>query len=646
MLRTTPKFVKEAARRFRLTADVCLFGLSAHEEQVIMDFARDGDGERIKSITAKSPIPDSLAELIEKSGTPFVRKEGAFVLAMEDAELTVYCDDSEGRQNGVMTMLQSLDGDATFGDGLVYDYPVHSMRGVKILMPGRDEIEDFKKAVDLMVFFRHNTLMIEVGGAMEYKRHPEINEGWVEYCAFMSEYSGKTKKIQESTYPWRKNSIHCNNGNGSYLTQSEVKEIIRYCSERNVKIIPEVPCTSHCDYMLIRHPELAERCEDPYPDTFCPSNPDSYKLLFDILDEVAEVFEPEIINIGHDEYYSINICDRCRKRIMTNADIYAEDVCRIHGYLASKGITTMLWCDKLMNVEEGSGHGGALSHIYFEWDPSKDLLGILRPTWEARYKLPKDIICLNWYYSFGEKYDAELKDFPVVFGNFSGAGVRNFARRMGTNGFGGIASNWGGMADVYFRRNCVYFSVAYNEVLYWSSAYDDSDEAQFKSCVDGVFRKLFAYRYRRELGKDGSLIEVTHSTEVDIPHRFFVDGVFPAGEEFDRTYLAGAYAVTLEDGTELEHPVIYGENLTSANTPWYDATEKEEGPSDDAPGKKRARITINLSTLAGETIPEYRDGKVICRAFIRNPKPECRVKSVTFKEKNVNIPLTVHSIKF
>lgn len=72
-----------------------------------------------------------------------------------------------------------------------------------------------------------------------------------------------------------------------------------------------------------------------------------------MLDEVIEVFNPEIINIGHDEYYSINICDRCRKRLMTNYEILAEDLTKIHGYLAAKGVKTMIWCDKLMNVETG-----------------------------------------------------------------------------------------------------------------------------------------------------------------------------------------------------------------------------------------------------------------------------------------------------
>ena len=202
------------------------------------------------------------------------RPEG-YVLRLEGDNVNIYSDTSFGAVYGLMAMLRCLDGDGYFDKCCICDYPFSTLRGIKLMMPARNEINEFKEFIDMMVFFRHNTVMLEIGGAMEYKRHPEINEGWEEYAAFMSEYSGKSKKLQEFTYPWRKNSIHSNNGGGSFLLQDEIKELIAYCSERGVTIIPEVPSTSHCDYLLTRHPEIAERPEDPYPDTFCPSNPAS-----------------------------------------------------------------------------------------------------------------------------------------------------------------------------------------------------------------------------------------------------------------------------------------------------------------------------------------------------------------------------------
>ena len=71
---------------------------------------------------------------------------------------------------------------------------------------------------------------------------------------------------------------------------------------------------SHCDYLVIPHREIAEHPDDPYPDSYCPSNPRSYELLFDVIDEVLDVFKPQTVNIGHDEWYSAGFCPECRKK--------------------------------------------------------------------------------------------------------------------------------------------------------------------------------------------------------------------------------------------------------------------------------------------------------------------------------------------
>ena len=122
----------------------------------------------------------------------------------------------------------------------------------------------------MICYFKFNSIMIEIGGAMEYKRHPEINEGWIKYCEEMSEYSGKTTKIQDYTYPWYKNAIHMENGGGNFLTQEEVRDLADYCRERMLEVIPEVPSLGHCDYLMMGHMDIAERPEDPYADTYCP----------------------------------------------------------------------------------------------------------------------------------------------------------------------------------------------------------------------------------------------------------------------------------------------------------------------------------------------------------------------------------------
>ena len=56
------------------------------------------------------------------------------------------------------------------------------MRGVKLMLPPPDGLEPFFTFLEMAAGFGFNTIMLEIGGAMEYKTHPEINEGWIEYA--------------------------------------------------------------------------------------------------------------------------------------------------------------------------------------------------------------------------------------------------------------------------------------------------------------------------------------------------------------------------------------------------------------------------------------------------------------------------------
>jgi len=627
------KYAKEAKEKLQFTVNTEIKAVPDIEHPVMKKFMVDNPTlPQISKIEIIKPIEKSVKANIEKqSGKQFTDGKDSFVICMNNSIVTIQADHKCGVLNGLMTFLRLLDENGCFGYECLYDHPFSSFRGIKLLMPSHDEINHFKEFIDTMVFFRHNTVMLEIGGAMEYKRHPEINEGWEEYAQFMSEFSGKSKKIQEETWHWRKNSIHSNNGGASYLTQEEVKDIIAYCAEREVNIIPEVPSTSHCDYLLTRHPELAERPEDPYPDTFCPSNADSYKLLFDVLDEVIEVFNPEIINVGHDEYYSINICDRCRKRLLDNDEIFAEDITKIHDYLAGKGVKTMIWCDKLMNVltEDGQNQGGALNRVYKGWSVNNDFWSVIRPTWQARNVIPKDIICMNWYWSFEKKYDEELKDFHVIFGNFRGMNMSNYRCRCGKNTAGGMCSNWGATRPVYLQRNRIYISMAYNDVLYWDTSYNDIDDEEFRLCVEQCFKTLYDYNYGAPQNRKDKYIEIIHTTDRFVWHHGFVDGIYTDGDKYHKDYYLGHYVIKYTDGTAFNKEVFLGENIGYYDVEWY-GKSVEEGASDGTPGIRNVRLEPKLGEISYSTLPVFIEGKVYYKYLIENPYCDKEIKSISF----------------
>jgi len=109
--------------------------------------------------------------------------------------------------------------------------------------------------------------------------------------------------------------------------------------------------------------------DDPFPDTYCPSNPKTYEIVFDILDEVIQVFKPKHIHIGHDELYTACVCERCKDK--KPADIYAEDVRKISNYLAGKGVGTMMWGEKLLRARWDERDGAKVGGWFDEKDQQR-----------------------------------------------------------------------------------------------------------------------------------------------------------------------------------------------------------------------------------------------------------------------------------
>lgn len=363
---------------------------------------------------------------------------------------------------------------------------------------------------------------------------------------------------------------------------------------------------------------------------------------------MAEVFNPEIINIGHDEYYSIHICDRCRKRLVSAADIFAEDVLKIYGYLKKKGIKTMLWCDKLLNVltEDGSNFGGALNFVYENWDVNKRLLGIVEPTFTAIEKMPKDLICLNWFWSFGEKYDEDLREFPVIFGNFRGESVTSYRKRCGENTNGGICSNWGATLPTYLQRNMIYFSMAYNDMLFWNYEYSAENNSEYEACVGKCFEKLYQYCHGTSFHSGERVIEIIHGTDKESSYHSFVDGEYTSGEKYVKDYFLGDYEVKYSDSSVYKIPVFLGENIGNTELEWYGGMSQSASSSDN-PGSRAVRVDCRLCETAGSTLPLRINGKIYYKIAVKDAYPEKHITDIKFVPyKNSGAKVEIYSIEF
>ncbi|MBO5256897.1 MAG: hypothetical protein J6C42_05285, partial [Clostridia bacterium] len=101
-------------------------------------------------------------------GLPGNSETGEEEYVLEIGETSrIYANSDRGFVYGMVT-LASLKG-RTFA-GMLRDRPVCSVRGYRVYLPGRENIPVFKAMVDFLAEYKYNSVVLEIGGAMEYKR--------------------------------------------------------------------------------------------------------------------------------------------------------------------------------------------------------------------------------------------------------------------------------------------------------------------------------------------------------------------------------------------------------------------------------------------------------------------------------------------
>ncbi|GEM_PF-1142504 len=342
-----------------------------------------------------------------------------------------------GLYYAAQTLLQLAAGAESLPCLTLTDWPDKPIRGVHLFIPERREIPFFKRFVsDFLSRLKFNTIFMQVAGGMEYKRHPEINKAWMEFARTVRESgrdTGMRPANDSQTLARHQNCTHWDLCNGGTITQDEVRDLVAHCRAHHMEVIPEVQSLSHCYYLMLPHKELAEDRHAQFPDTYCPSNPQVYPYLFDVIDEVLDVFEPRVLHIGHDEWYTMCICPECRGK--SAAKLFAQDVQRIHDHLARKGVRTAMWADRLHPHHGGLGWRGAVVLSGYFTDG--------REVCSAVSEVPKDILAVNWS---NQLPDAEVyyreHGFEQILGNFNPGFPDYEARTRAPEILGGEVSTW------------------------------------------------------------------------------------------------------------------------------------------------------------------------------------------------------------
>ena len=235
--------------------------------------------------------------------------------------------------------------------GLFRTAPKTHYRGVMIdVVRAFVDADKLKRQIDLMSMHNINTLHLHMtdneGWRIEIKSHPELaQEGG---------FRGKDCKIAGQYGRWDERY-------GGYYTQEQMKDIISYAAFRGVTIIPEIDLPGHshaiarvfpeilCGYS----PDLEKTAGYDTRDVWCVSREENYRLLDDIIGEIAALFPSEYIHVGGDEvgmggWLSCLGCSALMKEngftdVKQLEDLFMKIVTEI---VRSKGKIPMAWWDK------------------------------------------------------------------------------------------------------------------------------------------------------------------------------------------------------------------------------------------------------------------------------------------------------------
>ena len=410
----------------------------------------------------------------------------------------------------LLTIAEKKGNEITLPIVQISDKPYCSVRGGHFYMPAREGIDEFKALIDSMLLMKMNTLILEVGGGMQYDRHPEINIAWEKFCKTIDNMPGVdgSRSFQGADLYW-KDSLHTELAGGSYLTKDEVRDIVKYAKSRGMNVIPEVQALSHAYYLTVAHPEIAEMSFDIFPDTYCPSNEKSYELYFEVADEVLEVFEPNMVSIGHDEIRVLGWCDKCKNK--TGHELVGGDIRRLHEFYASRGVRIAMWAESAQRFVSYNGSiiGDDKDEIRTDAFGRYYRLPAMSKSIEM---LPNDILMLDWFHCAGERSEDcfDERGFEVIYGNFHANLFSNFDKRSKKSCVRGAeVSTWCTPNEKTLADDGILFKLMFAASILWS---DDYDNSKYNETIDRV--RGFAHYVREIYGHRSVLRDANKLEEV------------------------------------------------------------------------------------------------------------------------------------
>jgi hexosaminidase len=361
---------------------------------------------------------------VNHKSNPFIRltidsndvtQPEGYKLSVTTKQINIVGHDETGVFYGLQSMVQLIKvtgGKVTVQSCTVTDYPRFTYRGMHLDVSRHFfEPTDIKKWIDLLALYKINTfhwhLTDDQGWRIEIKKYPLLQS--------ISAYR------DETIIGHKKDSPHRFDGKryGGYYTQDEVKEIVKYATQRHITVIPEIEMPGHALAALAAYPQLG--CTGGsyktatywgiFDDVYCAGNDETFTFLQNVMDEVLPLFPSKYIHIGGDECPKTKwkTCPKCQKRIKDEhlkdeKELQSYFIGRMEKYLNSKGRQIIGW-DEIL---EGGLTPGA---TVMSWTGEEGGIAAAKQHHDA-IMTPEKYVYLDYYQSL---YPAE----PLAGGGYT-----------------------------------------------------------------------------------------------------------------------------------------------------------------------------------------------------------------------------------
>jgi hexosaminidase len=239
-------------------------------------------------LTTVNEVPEAQLQInIVRNGEIKLNEDESYQLKVEPNKIAINATTDLGALHGLETLLQLLQNSSTlyyFPTAVISDSPRFTWRGLMIDAARHFQpVDVIKRNLDAMASMKMNVfhwhLADDQGWRIEMKNHPKLNELATD---------------------------------GSYYTQEEIKNIVKYADERGILVVPEIDVPGHASALLTAYPEIGSKLASDaayavkrnsgiYNSTLDPTNPKTYELLSEIFDEVCPLFPGDYFHIGGDE---------------------------------------------------------------------------------------------------------------------------------------------------------------------------------------------------------------------------------------------------------------------------------------------------------------------------------------------------------